>query len=340
VQLRFEVQDSGIGVPADLQPLLFREFTQVDQSATRRFGGTGLGLAISRRIIEVMGGEIGVESTPGRGSCFWLTLTLPLAERAASREAEPVRAPLRPLRILVAEDHPLSQQVAVGLLSQQGHEVEIAADGREAVEAVRRGHFDVVLMDVHMPVLDGLAATREIRRFEGERGRIPIIALSASVLSGETEQCLAAGMDAHLVKPIDPIALAHALARHAPPAGPAPRPGTEPGQVLDEAHLRLLQDALGAPKVTALIDALPEEARPHRERLAAGGNPDDLRDAAHALKGLALNLGLTALAELSGAIETACDAQRSDEVARLCEGVEAAWRESYARLRDFGPGEG
>jgi CheY-like chemotaxis protein/HPt (histidine-containing phosphotransfer) domain-containing protein len=332
VELRFEVHDSGIGIPADMQPLLFREFTQVDQSATRRFSGTGLGLAISRRIVEAMGGEIGVESTPSRGSSFWLTLALPLAERAASREAEPVLAPLRPLRILVAEDHPLNQQVAVGLLSRQGHEVEIAADGREAVEAVRRGHFDVVLMDVHMPVLDGLAATREIRRLEGERGRIPIIALSASVLSGETEQCLAAGMDAHLAKPIDPIALAHALARHAPPEALAPRLRSQPGQVLDEAHLRLLQDALGAPKVTALIDALPEEARPHRERLAAGGDPDDLRGAAHALRGLALNLGLTALAELSSAIETACDAQQGDEVARLCKGVEERWQESYALL--------
>jgi CheY-like chemotaxis protein/HPt (histidine-containing phosphotransfer) domain-containing protein len=338
VQLRFEVQDSGIGVPADLQPLLFREFTQVDQSATRRFGGTGLGLAISRRIVEAMGGEIGVESTPGRGSSFWLTLALPLAERAPSREAEPVLAPLRPLRILVAEDHPLSQQVAVGLLARQGHEVEIAADGREAVEAVRRGHFDVVLMDVHMPVLDGLAATREIRRFEGERGRIPIIALSASVLSGETEQCLAAGMDAHLAKPIDPIALAHVLARHAPPERTPPRLGTHPGQVLDEAHLRLLLDALGASKVTALIEGLSEEARPHRERLAAGGDLDDLRSAAHALKGLALNLGLTALDELSGAIEAACETRQSEEAARLCERVQASWRESYARLRDFEPG--
>ena len=332
VQLRFEVHDSGIGIPEDLQPLLFREFTQVDQSATRRFGGTGLGLAISRRIVEAMGGEIGVESTPGRGSSFWFTLALPLAEHAASREAEPVLAPLRPLRILVAEDHPLNQQVAVGLLSRQGHEVEIAADGRQAVEAVRRGHFDVVLMDVHMPVLDGLAATREIRRFEGERGRIPIIALSASVLSGETEQCLAAGMDAHLAKPIDPIALAHVLARHAPPERPAARLDAQPGQVLDEAHLRLLVDALGAPKVKVLIDGLPEEARPHRERLAASGDLDDLRGAAHALKGLALNLGLTALAELSGAIEAACEAQRSDEVARLCTGVEERWQESYALL--------
>jgi hypothetical protein len=338
VQLRLEVQDSGIGIPEDVQPLLFREFTQVDQSATRRFGGTGLGLAISRRIVEAMGGEIGVESTAGHGSSFWLTLALPLAERAPSREAEPALAPLRPLRILVAEDHPLNQQVAVGLLSREGHEVEIAANGREAVEAVRRGHYDVVLMDVHMPVLDGLEATREIRRFEGERGRIPIIALSASVLSGETEQCLAAGMDAHLAKPIDPIALAHMLARHAPPERPAPGLEAQPGQVLDEAHLRLLHDALGAPKVRALIDGLPEEARPHRERLASGGDRDDLRSAAHALKGLALNLGLSALAELSGAIEAACEASQHEQAARLCERVEESWRESLARLREFEPG--
>ncbi len=337
-QLRFVVRDSGIGIPEEMQPLLFREFTQVDHSASRRFGGTGLGLAISRRIVEAMAGEIGVESAAGHGSSFWFTLTLPLAERVAAREAEaeaepgPAPSALRPLCILVAEDNPLNQQVALGLLMRQGHSVAIAADGREAVEAVRRGSYDVVLMDVHMPVLDGLAATREIRRLEGERGRVPIIALSASALSGETELCLAAGMDGHLSKPIDPVALSRALAHHT--AGEAREPGLG-GAVLDDAHLRSLQGALGAKRVAALIEALPEEARPHRERLAtadAGGDLGDLRHAAHALKGIALNLGLNALAELSGSIEAACDAQRSDEAARLCKGVEGRWQESYALL--------
>jgi signal transduction histidine kinase/FixJ family two-component response regulator len=336
-RLRFAVSDSGIGIAQEARPLLFREFTQVDPSATRRFGGTGLGLAICHRIVEAMQGEIGVESAPGRGSTFWLELTLPLGELAP--ELPPVHEPAaeagRPLRILVAEDNALNQQVALGLLTRQGHVVEIVADGREAIEAVRTRSYDVVLMDVHMPELDGLAATREIRRLGGEKGRVPIIALSASVLPSETEQCLAAGMDAHLAKPIAPAALAEALARHAgPPA--AARPALAAGDVLDREHLRLLLEALGRGKVAALIEGLPDDAGPHRARLAAAsarGDLDGTRGAAHALKGIAANLGLLALAELSGAIEEACAEGHGADAARLCGRVESVWQESYAELR-------
>jgi CheY-like chemotaxis protein/HPt (histidine-containing phosphotransfer) domain-containing protein len=337
--LRVSVRDSGIGIAEDALPLLFQEFIQVDRSATRRFGGTGLGLAISRRIIEAMGGTIGVESRLGRGSTFWFDVALPLAETASLPEPAPepgsVAAKMRPLRILVAEDNALNQQVALGLLGREGHAVEIAADGREAVEAVRIGHYDVVLMDVHMPELDGMAATREIRRLGGERGRVPIIALSASVLPSETEHCLAAGMDAHLPKPIDPRALAEALARHTAGRLPTLR-DADARQVLDRAHLELLLGALGRGRVEALIEALPEDAAPHRQRLAATSSQGDreaTRRAAHALKGIAANLGLLALADLTGAIEEAC-AEGQDAVAdRLCRSVEAVWQESYTELR-------
>jgi signal transduction histidine kinase/FixJ family two-component response regulator/HPt (histidine-containing phosphotransfer) domain-containing protein len=338
VRLRFAVSDSGIGITEEARPLLFREFTQVDPSATRRFGGTGLGLAICRRIVAAMQGEIGVESAPGRGSTFWLELTLPLGELAPELPPahETAAEAGRPLRILVAEDNALNQQVALGLLTRQGHVVEIVADGREAVEAVRAQSYDVVLMDVHMPELDGLAATREIRRLGGERGRVPIIALSASVLPTETEQCLAAGMDAHLAKPIAPAALAEALARHAGPPAAAARPVLAAGAVLDREHLRLLLEALGPGKVAALIDGLPDDAGPHRTRLdaaSARGDLDETRGAAHALKGIAANLGLLALAELSGAIEEACAEGHGADAARLCGRVESVWLESYAELR-------
>jgi signal transduction histidine kinase/DNA-binding NarL/FixJ family response regulator len=339
VPLRFAVSDSGIGIAEEARPLLFREFTQVDPSATRRFGGTGLGLAISRRIAEAMGGEIGVESVPGRGSTFWLEVALPPGELAPrfERERSAAAESLRPLRILVAEDNALNQEVAVGLLTRQGHQVEIAADGREAVEAVRTRDYDVVLMDVHMPELDGLAAAREIRRLGGERGRIPIIALSASVLPSETEQCFTAGMDAHLPKPIDPFALAEALALHAG----APRPpgaglGASIGEVLDREHLQALLEALGQARVAALIEGLPDDAGPQRERLAAAsarGDLEETRRAAHALKGIAANLGLLALAGLSGAIEEACAEGHGEDAARLCLRVDAVWQESYGELR-------
>lgn len=311
----------------------------MDRSATRRFGGTGLGLAISRRIVEAMGGEIGVESMPGRGSTFWFSVSLPLAERAPSRASERALAASRPLRILVAEDNALNQEVARGLLSRQGHTVEIAADGRLAVEAVRTKQYDVVLMDVHMPELDGLAATREIRRLPGDRGRTPIIALSASVLPGETQQCVAAGMDAHLAKPIDPTALAEALVRHAgSPLQPSFAAGGGAARVLDEDHLRRLLDAHGPARVAALIDGLPEDARPHREQLVAASaryELDGMRNAAHALMGIAANLGMLSVSELSAAIEQACDEGRADAATQLCDGVTACWDEAYARLREL-----
>jgi len=202
-QLRLAVTDSGIGISEEEQALLFKEFAQVDRSATRPYGGTGRGLAISRRIAEAMGGRIGVDSAAGRGSSFWLEVHLPLAE-SPPQEVEPAAAPLRSLRILVVEDNPLNQEIARGLLTMQGHAVEINANGREAVETVRTRRFDVVLMDVHMPVLDGVSATREIRRFAGECGRVPIIALSASAFQEEKEACLAAGMDGHRSRSIRP----------------------------------------------------------------------------------------------------------------------------------------
>jgi CheY-like chemotaxis protein/HPt (histidine-containing phosphotransfer) domain-containing protein len=339
-QLRFEVSDSGIGISTPSQPLLFREFTQVDSSVTRRFGGTGLGLAISRRIVEAMGGEIGVESAAGRGSTFWLTLTLPLAELPVTeRDPKPVLAAPRPLRILVAEDNVLNQQVALGLLQREGHQVELAANGREAVEAVRARQYDVVLMDIHMPELDGLSATREIRRIEGERGRTPIIALSGSLLEGQTEQCLAAGMDAHLPKPIDPAALAAALARHtAAPTELRPKVDSSAGQLLDEEYLRALLDALGGTKLAALIDGLPADSRSHRERLkeaSARGDLDEARAAAHALTGIAANLGLRALADLTREVEQACAEGRGSAVSVLAARVSSVFDESYTCLRQM-----
>ena len=339
-QLRFAVSDSGIGIASLSQPLLFREFTQVDSSATRRFGGTGLGLAISRRIVEAMGGEIGVESAAGRGSTFWLTLTLPLAELPlAEREAKPVPAAPRPLRILVAEDNALNQQVALGLLQREGHQVELAANGREAVEAVRARQYDVVLMDINMPELDGLAAAREIRRIEGERGRTPIIALSGSLLEGQTEQCLAAGMDAHLPKPIDPAALAAALARHtAAPTELRPKEDANTENPLDRDYLRALQDALGQTKLAALIDGLPADARPHRDRLEAAsarGDLEDARAAAHALTGIAANLGLRALGDLTREVERACAEGRGTAVSGLAARVSSVFDEGYTDLRQL-----
>jgi hypothetical protein len=348
--LRFAVTDTGIGIAADAQPRLFQLFSQVDHPEARRFGGTGLGLAISKKIVAAMGGDIGVDSAPDRGSTFWFVVPFALAAGAgapdAARRDAPaaavprtegarVEVPVAPLRILVAEDNPVNQEVAVGLLRRSGHMVDVVDDGRAAVAAVGAGTYDVVLMDLQMPVLDGIEATRAIRRLPGGKGDLPIIALSATVLPNAAQRALAAGMNAHLVKPIDPIALAAALAEHTRSADT--RPTAPPSSsVIDAEHLRLLVDSLGPAKVAELVTELPGHVRPHRERLAAAQAVGDLpavRAAAHALCGIAASLGLTALADLTGAIEAACLEEQAERVTALCERLDASLDEGLAELR-------
>jgi TMAO reductase system sensor TorS len=353
VSLRFEVSDSGAGIPVEAQARLFQEFSQVDQPATRRVGGTGLGLAISKRIITAMGGTIGVTSAPGQGSTFWFTVDLPRALGEVKRDGPQTETPVPPLEILVAEDNPVNQQVALGLLRRRGHRVDVVGNGRAAVEAVREHHYDVVLMDVNMPEMNGIEATREIRRLPGESGRVPIIALSASAMKEETEQCMEAGMLGHLPKPIDPVALSATLSRFAAEnaaRGELRAPGHDPvagsrtdvdsdGQGdVDESYVEMLLDSLGAAKVGELIGELPGHARPHRERLGqsqTSGDAVQMAAAAHALTGMAANLGLTGPAELSAAIEEACRNGRAGEVGDLCEQWSLRFDRSVARLRNL-----
>ncbi len=227
--LRIAVRDTGIGIAPEAQARLFEPFTQADASTTRRYGGTGLGLAIVKRLVEAMGGQIGVESTPGQGSTFWLTLRL-----ARDRVAQPAVAPPvspgpagpqgRRGRILVAEDNAINRLVVVGLLQSLGYTVAAVEDGRQAVEAVGREAYDLVLMDLHMPELDGFAATVAIREREGATGRrVPIVALTADALAGDAEKSLAAGMDDHLSKPITRERLAVVVERWVAPAKGADR---------------------------------------------------------------------------------------------------------------------
>lgn len=341
--IRFAVSDTGIGIANDARQRLFQEFSQVDDSRGRRFGGTGLGLAISKKIVAAMGGEIGVDSIPDRGSTFWFTVACEPAAEAATPEprsavvppAPHIEAPVRPLRVLVAEDNPVNQEVAVGLLRRGGHEVDVVANGHAAIDAVRGGTYDVVLMDLHMPGLDGLDATREIRRLPGARGQVPIIALSASPMREATERARAAGMNGHLIKPVDPEALAAALAEHARFTAP-PAAAPQDDRTVDEEHLRLLVESLGPAKVEELVTELPAHARPQCARLIeaqAAGDLAGARAAAHVLTGMAASLGLTALAAHTGAIEAACFEGQAERVAGLCGRLDAAFDEALARLR-------
>jgi PAS domain S-box-containing protein len=210
--LRLEVEDTGIGFDADHAAGLFGRFHQADASISRRFGGTGLGLSICRSLVEIMGGEISAASAPGAGSRFVVTLPMRRVELETIPDEAPAALPGRaggPLRILLVEDHPTNQRVVQLILATQGAEVTTAQDGVEAVEAFQAAAFDVVLMDMQMPRMDGLAATRAIRALECDSGaaRTPIIMLSANALTVHREQTLAAGADLHVGKPVTAAAL-------------------------------------------------------------------------------------------------------------------------------------
>jgi CheY-like chemotaxis protein/anti-sigma regulatory factor (Ser/Thr protein kinase) len=211
-RLRFEIEDTGVGIPAAAQARIFQRFDQGDASTTRRFGGSGLGLAITKRLAEMMSGDVGFTSVDGRGSTFWLEVAAePTPARATEAEiTEPI---LHGLRILVVEDNATNRMIATKMLETLGASVETAADGYLGVEAAARGGFDLILMDVQMPGIDGPEAARRIRALGGMVGRTPIIALTANVLSHQRQIYLEAGMDSVVGKPISPAALIMEIAR-------------------------------------------------------------------------------------------------------------------------------
>jgi CheY-like chemotaxis protein len=213
LRLGFTVTDTGIGIAEERRAELFDAFTQLDNSSTRGHGGSGLGLSISARLVALMGGRLEVESIEGKGSCFWFSLAFPRALAGANEVAVPTLAleALRGARVLVAEDDPVSQLLVRDLLGRRGARVTLAATGTEAVAAAAQGEFDIVLMDIRMPEMDGLEACRQIRALPG--GRLPIVALTANALAGERERCLSAGMDGYLTKPLEPEALYAELCR-------------------------------------------------------------------------------------------------------------------------------
>ncbi len=221
VGIRFEVEDSGIGIPLQAQARLFEPFMQADASVTRKYGGTGLGLAIAANLVQQMGGKINVSSTPGVGSTFYFNIELKKAAAAPAQSSEPEisspTAAVEKLRILVAEDNVINQKVALRQIARLGHYADAVVNGREALEAAQRENYDVILMDCQMPEMDGYRAAAEIRRCEQRKGgrHAYIIAMTASAMAGDREKCLAAGMDDYLAKPVTLDQLGRALNRMA-----------------------------------------------------------------------------------------------------------------------------
>jgi CheY-like chemotaxis protein len=215
--LRLTVSDTGIGIPESAMATLFDRFTQADSTTMRRYGGSGLGLAITREIVQMMGGTVATTSTPGLGSRFTISIPSRFVERgelaAAATESDSAEAARAPLRILVAEDNDVNQILISAVLARMGHVVHLVADGHQAVEAVRRGDYDLVLMDLQMPGMDGMEATQAIRALGGIRAGLPIIAMTANAFEEDRQACLAAGMDDYVAKPIDVAHLAQAIAR-------------------------------------------------------------------------------------------------------------------------------
>lgn len=318
IGLRFAVIDTGIGIPGDKHATIFESFSQADGSITRRFGGTGLGLTISLTLVHMMGGRLWVESEPGRGSTFQFTADFPLSAMPAVPNDGFLAGLGTPRRVLVVEDHIVNQRVAVGMLTRRGHTVEIANNGLEAVEAVTRSHFDVVLMDLQMPHMGGLEATRTIRALEAGTGwRSRIVAMTAHAMKGDREQCLAAGMDAYLAKPIDRESLFAAVEEGDEVTPRAPSPGSFD---LDDLRDRLDgNDDLIAEIVGLFLEDCPARLAEIGTAVASRDR-GRIRTAAHSLKGAAGSLSATALVQCADALETAAQGDSDDDDA-----LDAAW---------------
>jgi PAS domain S-box-containing protein len=356
------VQDEGIGLSDDAKRRLFQPFMQADNSTSRKYGGTGLGLAICKRLVEAMGGVIRVDSQLGAGSSFTMLLPLTIGteqellladagrgprrgDAMASAAAAPIRHPqAAAIKLLLVEDNPINQRVALILLNRAGYRVDVAVNGREAIQCITEHPYDLVLMDCQMPEMDGFAATREIRRMEADAGRhVPIIAMTANAMDGDRERCLAAGMDDYLRKPIDEERLREVLAKWSDKLGdrtvavdsaassPVPHsatptpieaismttPAETPAmnwqhlQDMLDGDVEMIRDLAGT--FRASLDGLV----PKLQALMQAPTTDDawlgrVRELAHEVKGMSANMGAESLAAVAATTEKQARAQETD----------------------------
>ena len=345
VDLRFEIADTGIGIPPDKQRVIFEEFVQADASTTRRYGGTGLGLAIASRLVDALGGAIGLESEPGTGSTFHFTAGFSLdvaAPAEVPRPAEP-DVQLPSLYVLLVEDSVANQRVGAGMLQKLQHTVRIVPNGAAAVEACVADRFDVVLMDLQMPGMDGYEATRAIRRREHDEGaaKTPIVALTARASSGNEELCRAVGFDGYLAKPYRSRELRDAIAAVVPASVSAT--GRKGASAAPPAETRLDWDAaletvdgdreLLGKMIEGFVGQQPALVTELRKALTAGDLPVVQR-VAHTIGGSLRSFEGARVVGLANDLEDRCRESSADRAAEAWRALEPELAEVMAELRD------
>ncbi len=323
--LIFEISDTGIGIPSDRIENIFEGFTQADGSVTRIFGGTGLGTAISRQLVEMMGGQIWAESQEGQGSTFYFTIKVKAGQSDSVRRASPAAYPApceKKLKILLTEDNLLNRKLAQKILETRGHDVILALNGQEAVEAFDRESFDLILMDVQMPVMDGLEATRRIREKERKTGgHIPIIALTAYAMKEDQERCLSAGMDTCMAKPLRIekfLSVAEAVIGKKRPEPPVPIPD-EPDTVFKMEDLLEITGGnrtLAKEVIRLYLSSLPKFMTQIQKGIAEGDGKS-VEFGSHALKGMSYNLSARRVARTALELEKMGREGRLDRVREM-----------------------
>ena len=335
--LRFSVSDTGIGIPNDKLDSLFQRFSQVDGSISREYGGSGLGLAISKRLVEIMGGEIGVESSLGLGSTFWVLLPLPTSNSSElSSDKLPIN-PSTPARLLLVEDIEINREIACAILRSMGYSVSAVPDGADAVKSVQSQNYDLVLMDIQMPGMDGLTATRKIRALSGRVADIPIIAMTANVLPKQVTAFRSAGMNGHVGKPFKRDDLRSEIERCLSQAALNTESRYRSASALTvggEQAMKTLTDLLGPTKIDTLLNDLKTQLEQFTISDINSAELSDLAIQAHRLVSSAGMLGFSEVSQYCSRFEQRLLENETTGVTfeEVCDVCTAALQDISARL--------